>query len=179
MVRVEVKECKSLNDWLESTVMSKTPIDPFHVRHDWCHAHHVGGQVRFTCINAASPKMRTSLHNAQHRVIYKNAQWNCPPVWRIQDFSDDDVTWNGSIDLSFVDKQTALVGMEGRIFVKHSIVLTGVSNKFKIAANLQLIKLPPIISCFVFNQINTMVEYFINIVTNSSDLFFICIYDCP
>ena len=56
--------------------------------------------VRFTCINAASPKMHTLLHNAQHRVIYENAQWNCPPVWRIQDFSADDVRWNGSILLS-------------------------------------------------------------------------------
>ena len=53
--------------------------------------------VRFTCINAASPKMHTSLHNARHRVIYENAQWNCPPVWRIQDFSADDVRWNGLI----------------------------------------------------------------------------------
>ena len=35
-------------------------------RGDWCHAHHVGGQS--TCINAASPKMRTSLHNAQHNL---------------------------------------------------------------------------------------------------------------
>ena len=35
-------------------------------RGDWCHAHHVGGQVRFTCINAASSKMCTSLHSAQH-----------------------------------------------------------------------------------------------------------------
>ena len=53
--------------------------------------------VRFRCINAASPKMHTSLHNTRHRVIYENAQWNCPTVWRVQYFSDDDVRWNESI----------------------------------------------------------------------------------
>ena len=37
-----------------------------------------------------------------HRVIYENAQWNCPPVWRIQDFSDDEVRWNGSIQSTFI-----------------------------------------------------------------------------
>ena len=35
----------------------------------------------------------------------------------------------GYIDLSFVDKQTALVGMLGRKLVKHSFVLTGVLTK--------------------------------------------------
>ena len=31
-------------------------------------------------------KHALSLHYAHNRVIYKNVQWNCPPVWRIQDF---------------------------------------------------------------------------------------------
>ena len=37
-----------------------------------------------------------------------------------------------SIDLSFVDKQTALVGMVGRMLVKHSILKTDVSTKLNI-----------------------------------------------
>ena len=40
-------------------------------------------------VNTAPPKMRTSLNSAQ---------WQCPPVWHIQDYSDDDVRWIGSID---------------------------------------------------------------------------------
>ena len=39
-------------------------------------------------VNAASPTMRTSLNNGQ---------WHWPPTWRIQDYSDDDVRWIGSI----------------------------------------------------------------------------------
>ena len=84
-------------------LFKRLPIDPLLVRHTrrlmprppcwWA--------VRVQCTNAASPKMHTSLHNARHTVIhvytYENAQWNCPPVRRIQDFSDDDVRWNGSI----------------------------------------------------------------------------------
>ena len=37
-----------------------------------------------------------------------------------------------SIDLSVVDKQTALVGMDGRMLAKHSIVLADVLTKFKL-----------------------------------------------
>ena len=40
-------------------------------------------------VNAASPKMRTSLNNTR---------WLWPPKWRIQDYSDDDVMWIGSIN---------------------------------------------------------------------------------
>ena len=39
-------------------------------------------------VNTAPPKMRTSLNNAQR---------HCPPLWRIQDYSDDNVRWIGSI----------------------------------------------------------------------------------
>ena len=39
------------------------------------------------------------------------------------------------IDLSFVDKQTALVGMDGQMLAKHSILLTDVVTKFNIFAN--------------------------------------------
>ena len=45
-------------------------------------------------------KRALSLHKAHQRVIYKNVQWNCPPVWRIQDFCDDDVRWKGSISIT-------------------------------------------------------------------------------
>ena len=40
------------------------------------------------------------------------------------------------IDLSFVDKQTALVGTVGRMLVKHSIVLTDILIKFNIFCKL-------------------------------------------
>ena len=39
------------------------------------------------------------------------------------------------IDLSFVGKQTALVGMDGQMLAKHSILLTDVVTKFNIFAN--------------------------------------------
>ena len=41
-----------------------------------------------SCVNAASPKMCTLL---------KNTQWHCPLIWRMQDYSDRDVRWIGSI----------------------------------------------------------------------------------
>ncbi len=45
--------------------------------------------------------------------------------------------WNG-IDLSFVAKQTALVGMDGRILAKHSLVLKYVLTKFNILCNISI-----------------------------------------
>ncbi len=41
-----------------------------------------------------------------------------------------------SIDLSNVDKQTALIGMDRRMLVKHSIVITDVLTKFNIFGKL-------------------------------------------
>ena len=60
------------------------------------------------------------------------------------------------IDLSFVDQQTALVGMVGRMLVKHLIVKTDVSTKINstFSANFQLNKVLLIISCFVLNKID-------------------------
>ena len=64
-------------------------IDPLHARHlrRLCHAYHFGAHIGLP-VNAASPEMRPSLNNAQ---------CNCPPIWCIQDYSDDDVRWIGSI----------------------------------------------------------------------------------
>ncbi len=42
------------------------------------------------------------------------------------------------IDLCIVDKQHVLVGMNGRMVAKHSVVLTEVVTKFNISANFQL-----------------------------------------
>ena len=39
-------------------------------------------------VNAVSPKMRCSLNSTS---------WHWPPKWHIQDYSDDDVRWIGSI----------------------------------------------------------------------------------
>jgi len=39
------------------------------------------------------------------------------------------------IDITFVGKQSALVGMDGQMLVKHSILLTDVVTKFNIFAN--------------------------------------------
>ncbi len=44
-------------------------------------------------------------------------------------------------DLSFVDKQTALVGMDSRMLPKHSIVLTDNMTKFNTSANFQYLHL--------------------------------------
>ena len=41
------------------------------------------------------------------------------------------------IDLFIVDKQTALVAMDSRMIVKHSIMLADVLTKVNIAANFQ------------------------------------------
>ena len=43
---------------------------------------------RFTCNRCVSPKTRTSLNKAR---------WHWPPKWGIQDNSDDEVRWIGSI----------------------------------------------------------------------------------
>ena len=66
-------------------------------RGDWSALTMLVGKLGLRVIMPRRLKRALSLHNAQHRVIYKNVQWNCPPVWRIQDFVDDDVRWNGSI----------------------------------------------------------------------------------
>ena len=54
-------------------------IDPLHPRHTrrLCHAHRFGLQLGLR-VNAASPNMRTSMNNAQ---------WHCPPIWLIHDYS--------------------------------------------------------------------------------------------
>ncbi len=47
------------------------------------------------------------------------------------------VTKEKSIDLSNVDKQFVLVGTDGRMLAKHTIVLTEVVTKFNISADFQ------------------------------------------
>ena len=50
-------------------------------------------------VNAASPKMWTSLNNAQRHCPTKGCV-NCPPIAWVADYSDDDVGWIGSIEKS-------------------------------------------------------------------------------
>ena len=81
---------------LKLVLLELLSIDPFHARHtrQLCHAHLIGGQLGL-CVDAASPKMRTSLNNAQRQ---------CSPIWCIQDYSDDDVGWIGSLQCYMVFK---------------------------------------------------------------------------
>ena len=71
------------------------------IRGDWCRAHHFGGQLHVGLHVLTPRRLKCTLHCIMHGMKMHSEIAQLWKIWRIQDFSDGDVRWNGSILYKF------------------------------------------------------------------------------